>query len=186
MAGVSVQVRCYEELNDRLPPEQRKKWFTARLGAGATVRELVTLLAIPENEVDLVLVNGEAAEWSRRLEPGDRVSIYPVFETLDISSLNRLRPHPLRRPAFIAGPELSGVVQELQARGLDGTVAEEAAACPEALVRASLNERRILLTRDPKLAGDSRLERCLLLKSSGPGEQTWEVLERLNLLSTTR
>ena len=184
MAGVTVQVRCYEELNAHLSPDRQKKWFAVRLEEAASVRELLSKLKIPEAEVDLVLVNGEAASWSSRLKNQDRVSIYPVFESLDIIDLSRLRPRPLRRLAFVAGPELAALVRELQARSLDVAAPQGEAADPEALIRLSLAEQRILLTQDPGLAGDPRLERLLLLRSSNPREQVEEVLWRLHLKGT--
>jgi hypothetical protein len=185
VAEVTIQVRCYEELNVHLSPDRQKKWFTVRLEEAASVRELLSCLKIPESEVDLVLVNGETAGRSCRLEDRDRVSIYPMFESLDIASLNRLRPRPLRRPAFAAGSELAGLARELEARGLNVAAPQGEAADPEALIRLSLAERRILLTRDPGLAGDPRLERLLLLRSSSPREQVEEVLRRLHLTGKT-
>jgi hypothetical protein len=56
---------------------------------------------VPHTEVDLILVNGRSVGFDHRLEDGDRVSVYPVFEALDVTPVVRLRPRPLREPRFV-------------------------------------------------------------------------------------
>ena len=52
-------------------------------------------MGVPSDEVDLVLVNGESVPFDHIIGEGDRISIYPIFESLDISSVTRLRDKPL-------------------------------------------------------------------------------------------
>jgi hypothetical protein len=40
---------------------------------------------IPHTEIDLILVNGNSAPFSQAIHPGDRLSVYPVFEAFEIS-----------------------------------------------------------------------------------------------------
>jgi hypothetical protein len=42
-----VEVRCYEELNDFLPPQARKRRFPARFSHGDTVKALIEAIGIP-------------------------------------------------------------------------------------------------------------------------------------------
>ncbi len=93
---LEIHVRLYEGLNDFLPPDKRKRRFAYRLSAGDDVAKLLAELGVPCGHVDLVLVNGESAGFSHFLQSGDFVSIYPVFESLDVSSLVRVRKKPLR------------------------------------------------------------------------------------------
>ena len=37
---------------------------------------------------------------------GDRVSVYPVFESIDITPVLKVRPQPLREPRFILDTHL--------------------------------------------------------------------------------
>ena len=53
--------------------------------------EIIELLNIPHTEVDLVLVNGEPADFSCRVQADDRISVYPLFSAIDISPLNRIK-----------------------------------------------------------------------------------------------
>lgn len=55
---------------------------------------------MPHTEVDLILVNGVSVGFDYRLQAGDRVSVYPVFESLDVGPVNETRtaranPDPL-------------------------------------------------------------------------------------------
>lgn len=87
--------RFYEELNDYLPVERRKITFDLSLERPTNVKEAIRLLGIPPEEVDLVLVNGESVSFNHIISKGDRISIYPIFETLDISQIAKLRDKPL-------------------------------------------------------------------------------------------
>ncbi len=87
--------RLYEELNDYLPAERRKITFTLSLRDPTTIKEAICLLGVPPKEVDLVLVNGESVPFNHVVSEGDRISIYPIFESLDISGVTRLRDKPL-------------------------------------------------------------------------------------------
>jgi sulfur carrier protein ThiS len=87
----SAYFRLYEELNDYLPQDRRKRTFGLFLKHHMSVREAICSLGVPPNEVDLVLVNGESVPFSHIIRNGDRVSVYPIFETLDVRQVTKLR-----------------------------------------------------------------------------------------------
>ena len=53
-------------------------------------------LGVPLSEVDLILVNGRSVSFRYRLKDGDRVSVYPIFEQIDITGVTRVRNVPLK------------------------------------------------------------------------------------------
>ena len=87
--------RLYEELNDYLPAPRKKRTFSLSFKGSTTVREAICSLGVPPEEVDLVLVNGESVAFDHTIGNGDRISIYPIFESLDISTVVKLRDKPL-------------------------------------------------------------------------------------------
>jgi sulfur carrier protein ThiS len=91
----AVYIRLYEELNDYLPEENRKRTFSLSLKGSTTVEEAICLLGVPPDEVDLVLVNAESVPFSHIAQDGDRISIYPIFESLDVSTVTMLRDESL-------------------------------------------------------------------------------------------
>jgi sulfur carrier protein ThiS len=91
----TVYLRLYEELNDYLPEEKRKRTFGLSLKGPTTVEEAICLLGVPPEEVDLVLVNGESVPFNHVTRDEDRVSVYPIFESLDVGTVTRLRDKSL-------------------------------------------------------------------------------------------
>ena len=77
--------RFYEELNEFLPSEKRKKFFAYTFNGTPSVKDAIEANGIPHAEVDLILVNSVSVGFSYNLRDGDRVSVYPVFETFDIT-----------------------------------------------------------------------------------------------------
>jgi hypothetical protein len=94
---VTATFRFYEELNDFLAPKRRKREFTVPCARAATTKHMIEALGVPHTEVELILVNGESADFSRQLEDGDRVAVYPRFEAMDVTPLLRVREYPLRK-----------------------------------------------------------------------------------------
>jgi len=91
----TASFRLYEELNEYVPPGKRKVSFGVTFKAPSTIRKAIRSLGIPPDEVDLVLVNGESVPFEHIIDDGDMISIYPIFESLDISGVTRLRDKPL-------------------------------------------------------------------------------------------
>ena len=91
----SAYFRLYEELNDYLPVSKKKRIFNLSFKTPTTIDEAIRSLGVPPEEVDLVLVNSESVPFDHIIAEGDKISIYPIFESLDISSVTRLRDKPL-------------------------------------------------------------------------------------------
>jgi hypothetical protein len=174
-----IHLRLYEELNDFLPPDKRKRRFSHRLKTGADVAALLAELRVPRDQVELVLVNGDSTDFSHLLKSGDFVSIYPVFESFDVSSLIRVRQKPLRLIRFVVGPRLVRLARYLRLLGFDTLDGSDWFL--DKIVRTTRKERRILLTRDPALMAHPELMRRYLIRETAPKRQLIEVLRRFDL-----
>lgn len=176
----AVFIRCYEELNDYLPKELKKTTFQREIPVGWTVSDLIDSLGIPAGEIDLILVNDKSVGISQALKGKDRISLYPVFETFDISPLARLPHAPLRKPAFICDAGLGSLAGYLQKAGWDARYAEKADA--GALIELSNAQRRIILTTDRRILKEKGVTRVILLdEASSAREQLETVLSFLRL-----
>ncbi|MEJ5202267.1 MAG: MoaD/ThiS family protein, partial [Anaerolineales bacterium] len=78
-------IRFYAELNDFLPAPQRQTTSVVPIQINTTVKHLIESLGVPHTEIDLILVNSEAVDFTYRVQDGDRISVYPVFESLNIA-----------------------------------------------------------------------------------------------------
>jgi uncharacterized protein with PIN domain/sulfur carrier protein ThiS len=180
----TIQIRLYEELNDHLPVGERKRTFSRPVGDQDTVGELLQALGVPPSEVELVLVDGRSVDLDQVLRDGDRVSVYPVFEALDVSSLVRLRERPLRRPRFLVVGELKAVARYLRLLGFD--VNCQPGSNLTRLVELSRRERRIVLSRDDALLNGADFTHTCHMTSGKPRQQLREVLSRLDLHGAVR
>jgi len=182
--ALHIHLRFYEELNEFLPPERKKRRFALEVNERATVGELLASLGVPDDQAELVLVNGDSVDFSHRFKDGDFVSVYPVFESFDVRPLVRVRKDTLRRICFLVDPDLLRLARYLRVMGLD---AADSGYWPrDKIIRIAEEERRILLTRNPALAQTPGLSRVYLVRKSEPREQLVEVLSRLDLLNSAQ
>jgi uncharacterized protein len=179
-AGVGyVEVRAYAELNDFLAPDLRGAVVRRPFRPHQTVKDVLEAMGIPHTEIDLILVNGDPADFDHRPTAGDRIAAYPMFEALDVGSTTRLRPVPLRDPRFVVDVNLGRLARLLRVLGFDVWWSRD--ADDATLARISLDERRILLTRDRGLLKRRAITHGLFVHSQDPEEQTVEVIRRLDL-----
>ena len=176
---IRLSIRFYAELSDLLPPRQRQATLTCVLNERASVKHVIESFGVPHPEVDLILVNGESVDFSYRVCDGDRVAVYPVFESFDIGPLVRLRPRPLRDPRFVLDVHLGKLAGYLRMLGFDALYSNTNG--DEELVEVSRDQRRVLLTRDRGLLKRSAITHGYLLRESSPQAQVAEVVARFDL-----
>lgn len=175
-----VYIRFYEELNDFLPAKlPRKSTLPYRYTARTTVRDAIEAFNIPHTEVDLALVNGTSVGLNHKLNPGDRISVYPQFEQLDISYVSHIRQTPLRHPRFIVDVNLGKLAGYLRMAGFD-TLYEN--NLEDAwIVDKAAREKRIILTRDLGVLKYRRVTHGYYVRSQQPKKQIKEVLSSFQL-----
>jgi len=174
-----AEVRFYAELNEFLAPWRRGRATAYEFDVSGSVKDLIEALGAPHSEVDLILVNGESVDFSYRVKDGDKISVYPPFETMDISSQLRVRPQPLRDLRFVADAHLGRLAAYLRLAGFDTVYRRDCR--DEELARISANEKRILLTRDRGLLKRNIVTRGYCVRTTNSREQLAEVLQRFDL-----
>jgi uncharacterized protein with PIN domain len=175
----SIRIRFYEELNDFLPPARRKNIFDVTLFCSPSIKDIIEAQGVPHPEVDLIVVNGQSVSFDHRPKEGDMISVYPVFESLDITKVTHLRPKPLRITRFILDVHLGKLVRYLRMLGFDSMYRNDYDD-PE-IVALSKKEKRIILTRDVILLKNNDVTHGLWIRSQKPSEQVKEVIRRLDL-----
>ncbi|MGW4099109.1 Mut7-C RNAse domain-containing protein [Mycobacterium sp. NPDC004974] len=178
MAGF-VNVRAYAELNDFLEADSRSQTLRRPCKSHQTVKDVLEAMGIPHTEIDLILVNGDPVGFEHRPAVGDRIAVYPMFEALDVGATARLRPEPLRHPRFVIDVNLGRLARLLRLLGFDVWWSND--ADDQALADISVEQQRILLTRDRGLLKRRAITHGLFVHSQLPEEQTLEVLRRLDL-----
>jgi uncharacterized protein with PIN domain len=171
--------RFYEELNDFLPAEHFKKIFPFKFRGTTSVKNAIQNIGVPHAEVDLILVDGVSVDFSHRIQGGEHVSVYPVFESFDVSPLIRLRPKPLRKIRFVVDVNLGKLAKKLRLLGFDTFYENDLQ--DEEIIKISLAEKRIILTRDIGILKNGKVTHGTFIRSDNPKIQLNEVIERLQL-----
>ncbi len=175
----SATFRVYAELNDFLPRARRQTAFTCDFTGQPAVKDLIEALGVPHPEVDLILANGVSVDFAYAVQPGDTISVYPVFEALAIAPRVRLRPRPLRHPRFVLDAHLGKLAGYLRLLGFD-TLYRNDYGDPE-LARLSAAEARILLSRDRGLLKRSQVTHAYCVRATDPDRQIREVVAYFDL-----
>lgn len=174
-----VTLRFYEELNDFLPSNKRKRRFEHNFIDRTSVKDLIESLGVPHTEVDLILVNGISVGFSYLVNNGDDISVYPEFESLDITDLQRLRAKPLRKPKFILDVHLGTLAKYMRMLGFDTLYKNNYE--DEEIVRISIKEKRAILTRDRGILKRSEVTHGYWIRKTKVDEQISEVITRFDL-----
>ena len=144
---------------------------------------MIEAIGVPHTEVDLILANGESVDFDYLVENGDYVSVYPVFESVDITPLLRVRPRPLRVVRFVLDVHLGRLATYLRMIGFDALYPADYR--DEELARISAEEQYILLTRDRGLLKRGQVTHGYWVRATEPRRQLVEVLRRFDLFGQT-
>jgi uncharacterized protein with PIN domain len=178
----TVYFRFYAELNTLIPRKDRQGDIKQVFKGRQTVKHLIESLGIPHTEIDLILINGTSVDFSYIPKEGEIISVYPVFESFDISSLVRLRATPLRESRFVLDGHLGRLAAYLRMLGYDSLYRNDYR--DEELATTSLTENRILLTRDRGLLKRSQITHGYLIPTRDPRQQLLAVIRRFDLVSS--
>ncbi len=174
-----IHIRFYEELNDFLPEERKKKRFAHQFIDRTSVKDLIESLGVPHTEVDLILVNGKSVNFKYLINDGDDISVYPVFESFDITEVQHLRPKPLRKSKFVADVHLGKLARYLRMMGFD--VLYKNNFDDDEIARISLKEKRAILTKDRGILKRNEVTHGYWIRSIKVEEQVREILDRFDL-----
>ncbi len=149
-----------------------------QLSERTSVKDIIEACGVPHTEVDLILVNGQPADFGRVIGAETNIDIFPV-EVNRITSFpeNRLQVLEIRK--FVADGHLGKLVRDLRLLGID--VAYDRDADDRQLATLAAGQNRALLTRDRRLLMHSAVRHGYYLRSQDPLKQTVEVLRRFDL-----
>jgi uncharacterized protein with PIN domain len=166
-------------LNDFLPAAKRKKSFSHSYEGNMTIKDIIESLGVPHTEIDLILANGQSVDFKYKSNENDQISVYPVFESLDIGTVTRLRPKPLRETRFILDVHLGKLARYLRMTGFDTLYENDYE--DNQIIKIAKNEHRIILTRDLGILKNGNVTHGYFIRSQNPKAQLREVIARFDL-----
>jgi uncharacterized protein with PIN domain len=149
-----------------------------------TAGEAIQTIRIPLAEVDLVTIGGNPVPRAYRLIDGDLVSVYPAFETFDISNLRTAQGKPLRTTRFILDAHLGKLAKYLRMLGFDSLYRNDFG--DEEIIEMALAQGRIILTRDRLLLRSPRITHGYYVRSVEKQCQLNEIVKKYDLYSQFR
>jgi len=171
--------RFYSELKDFLSVSNQQIPVRVELAGHETVKHIVEMLGVPHTEIDLLLVNGKSVDFDYQIQVGEFISVYPMFESLDIRYISKVRQKPLRIPRFVVDIHLGKLADYLRLLGFDTLYRNDFQ--DNELAEISSAEERILLTRDRGLLKRKVVTRGYLVRENDPKEQIQEIVRRFDL-----
>ena len=178
---IALCFRFYAQLNDFLPAVRRHRRFKYGLASPASVKDVIESLGVPHPEVDVIVVNGTPVDFTYRVRDGDEVSVYPTFTAIDLSGLGRVGVTPVDPVRFVVDVHLGKLASLLRLAGFDAIVMDD----DEEAAHRAARDGRVLLTRDVGLLKRAVVAVGYWVRSTNPGEQLAEVLDRYDLLERT-
>ena len=177
---ITACFRFYAELNYFLPRHKKQKSFYFDFPGHSSIKQVIESLGIPHTEIDLILVNGSSVGFSYLPRDGDKISVYPVFESLNITTVSKLRPFPLRDTKFVLDIHLGKLATYLRILGFDTYYRNDSE--DQTLAEISNQENRILLTRDRGLLKRNLVTHGYCIRSTQTRQQLKEVIQRFDLI----
>lgn len=171
--------RFYAELRDFLPASAATGPVTRIFDVPGSVKDMIEACGVPHTEVDLIITGSRSVDFSHLVTGGELISVFPVFRSIDVTPIVKVRPARLGVVRFVADNHLGRLARFLRLLGID-TLYEREYDDPE-LVRISVEEQRIVLTRDVGLLKRGSLEHGYYVRSTDPREQVVEVVRRFDL-----
>lgn len=177
-------LRFYEELNRFLPEDRRKIDTELDLHDRKSVKDMIEAEGVPPAEIDLILVNGKSVDFNHIVRGGERISVYPVFESLNIENVTRLRKIPLRKTRFIADTGLEDVVRLIRILGFDVYFDASLPICRQ--IQISRAEHRVLLTKRKGFIRSEGVTHAIPIHPGSARDQVQKILDVLDLRSSAR
>jgi len=171
--------RFYEELNDFLPKHRNKVDFEAEFNGRKSIKDIIEEFGVPPTIVDLILINGKSVDFNTIFQDGDRVSVYPVFESFNIQKVTSLRRCPLRRIQFIADIHSKNIVKPMRMLGFDIDFNESYTT--KDIIEKSIQEKRIILTTRKELKRSKSVTHCILMCPGTTRKKIKYVMEYLDV-----
>lgn len=175
-----ITLRVYGPLNDFVPPKRRHLAWSYAFEGAASVKDVIEGFGVPHPEIDLILVNGESVPFEYGVQDGDRIAVFPRFETIDVSTVTRVRPPPPDPIRFVLDTHLGKLSRYLRLAGLDAVYRRDGR--DDQLAEIACRERRILLTRDRALLKRAMIAHGYFVRDTVPYWQLVEVIARFRPL----
>ena len=129
----------------------------------------------------MILVNETSVDLRHKLKECDYISVFPVFESMDVSAISKVRKSALRISLFVLDAHLGKLAKYLRMLGFDTLYRSD--IDDNEIISVAGKEKRIILTRDKRLLNSKEVSRGYFVRSIEKHEQLREVVKKFDLNS---
>jgi uncharacterized protein with PIN domain len=170
--------RFHGSLNFFLPSDRRDSTFTHEFDWKGSIKDRVESLGVPHPEIEALVVNGRAVDFTYIIQSGDHIEVYGS-DTAPAGPIILRPPYP-GRPAFVLDQHLGRLAAYLRMLGFDTLYRND--YHDEELAQISDEQTRILLTRDIGLLKRGRVVYGYYVRETNRHRQLAEITQRFRLL----
>ncbi|MGB5963208.1 MAG: Mut7-C RNAse domain-containing protein [Coleofasciculaceae cyanobacterium] len=178
---MAIDFCFHAELNHFLPPNKKQVNFPYYFKERASIKDTIESLGVPHAEVEAIIVNGNAVDFSYIVKDDDNIQVYPISTSKEIFSSIYLRPQLPNILHFVLDVHLGKLAASVRMLGFDTLYRND--YDEQELAQISASEQRILLTRDKGLLMRSLVIFGYYVRATNPEQQIVEVLRRYNLFT---
>jgi uncharacterized protein with PIN domain len=180
VSAFRVRLKFHDDLPFFLKSKTSSGIIDRNLGEKTSVKDVIESCGIPHPEVDLILINGKAADFSQVVVKDADIDLYSVQSQCLLFTDKRLQVRSIVR--FVADCHLGTLVRNLRLLGFD--VAYDQQAQDRQLLSVMEREDRALLTRDRRLLMHAIVRHGYCPRSQNADDQTIEVVRRFDLFDS--
>lgn len=160
--------RFYEELNDFLPLDKKKVAFDYSFRANPAVKDVIEAIGVPHVEINLIRVNDQTVDFWYHLKNNDVVTVYGIQQKKEAKGIK-----------FILDVHLGKLAKYLRMCGFDTAYQND--YNDKIIIEISLEENRIILTRNIGLLKVKSVSNGYFIRSQDSKAQLTEVLKHFDL-----
>jgi hypothetical protein len=169
-----ARFRFDDNLRPLLRRDKAAGEFDYAFNGPQSAKHLIESVDIPHTEFGKLMANGMPVGPSYLVQHGDTMDVFGIVPD----------PEPPTEPRFVLDGHLGRLNAHLRMLGLDCLYENDTA--DNSLLRISVNEDRILLTRDRRLLMQKSIKLGYLVRSVEPWQQLREVFDRYGLRTWVR
>jgi uncharacterized protein len=171
----TARFKFHATLNDFLELHRRDTWIDYSFVESPAVKDAIEAMGVPHPEVNAIVVNSSAVDFTYKLQSGDEVEVYPNGFPATIN----LIPDYSLPYKFVLDVHLGKLARLLRLLGFDTVF--DADLSEKELVTIAVNENRILLSRGVNILKHKTIVFGYWLRSQQPEVQLQEVIRNYSL-----
>jgi len=172
---ITLTFEVHPALRFLLPRELRNQpGFQHVIERNASIKDVVESLGIPHTEIGTLIVDRREVGFAHQVADQESLVLQPIQQPCDVTHPTLLRPAPLPAPRFLVDQNVARLAALLRMAGFDTTYSPDWHDAE--LAQRSVQEHRILLTRDRALLRRACIDYGHLVCAGKPREQLKEVI----------